>query len=104
MKYHAYTAGALCAAVSALENDLTVMKGLAFRPMTNADDSCMPNYAHHSAPRLVNRPFRRSAWSRQCGGQGFESPWLHFRAPWCPYSNPFGWACVGKSAGLSCRW
>ncbi len=31
----------LCAAVSALENDLTVMKGLEFRPMTNADDSCM---------------------------------------------------------------
>jgi hypothetical protein len=25
----------LCAAVSALENDLTVMKGLTFRPMTN---------------------------------------------------------------------
>ena len=39
----------------------------------NADDSCAPNYAHNSALRLVNRPFRRSAWSWQCAGQGFES-------------------------------
>jgi hypothetical protein len=51
----------------------------------NDDDSCTPNYAHHSAPHLVNPLFTLSARSWQCGGQGFRS------VVWLWRSRPKDW-------------
>ena len=43
----------------------------------NRDDNWPPNYVAYTAKCQLNGLITALARSWQCGGQGFESPWLH---------------------------